>query len=193
MSRLPLGVGLSCLIAALVGPGLGGRAAAPAPAPREEEKAKADNSNALLKEYKGKLKVTASTSWPGWAPEKVIDGDPQSSWFTAGGDAAAKGTKPWVQIELPGDETVSRVTVLGNREPAWPTGFSVLSGSLELLDKDGKRLWYKEDDGAGDLHDFDFRPKEPVKGVRFLRFTSLGDQGDKNGYDDIAVAEIQAE
>jgi hypothetical protein len=190
MSRAAVGVvSFSCVFAALL---LGGRA------PAGDEKAapdrdKVENSNALFKEYRGKLKVTASTSWPTWGPEKVIDGDPNTSWFTAGGDAAAKGTKPWVQIELPGDEVVSRVTVLGNREPAWPTGFTVLSGSVELLDKDNKRLWYKEGEGAGKLFDFDFRPKEAVKGVRFIRFTSLGDQGDKNGYADIAVAEIQAE
>ena len=53
-----------------------------------------DNKNGLVKAYRDKLKVTASTFWPGWAPEKLIDGDEKTSWFSAQGDAAAKGKKP---------------------------------------------------------------------------------------------------
>jgi hypothetical protein len=191
MSRAALGVvSLSCVLAAFP---FGGRAPTAGEDKAAPDREKAANSNALFKEYRGKLTVTASTFWPTWGPERVIDGDAETSWFTAKGDAAAKGANPWVQVELPQDEVVSRVTVLGNREPAWRTGFTVLSGSVELLDKDKKRLWYKEGEGAGKLHDMDFRPKEAVKGVRYIRFTSLGDEGDKNAYDDVAVGEIQAE
>lgn len=160
---------------------------------KEVPKIKTDNTNALLKEYKGKITVTASTFWPTWEPSKVIDGNLETSWFSNRGDAAAKGTKPWVMLEFPQDETVKRVTVLGNREPAWLTGYTILAGTLEFRDKDQKRLWFDENEGVGNLRDFDFKPKTPIKNVRFIRFTSTRDQGDKNPYDDIAIAEIQIE
>src|SRR4051794_18905960 len=67
---------------------------------KEVPKIKTDNTNALLKEYKGKIKVTASTFWEGWEPAKVIDGNLETSWFSARGDAAAKGTKPWIMLEF---------------------------------------------------------------------------------------------
>lgn len=166
---------------------------AAAPLPDRPKPPKGPNSNALFKEHKGKLLVTASTFFTGWEPEKVLDGDEKTSWFTASGDTVTMGTKPWIKIELPQDEMVRRVTVLGNREPSWPTGYSVLSGLLELLDKDGKVLWSDEAEGADTAHDFQFVPKRPVKGVRFIRFTSLKDEGDKSPYNDIAIAEVQAE
>ena len=164
-------------------------AAAP-PEKEEKEAPYTDNKNGLVKEYKEKLVVTASTFWPGWPPELLLDGNPEKSWFSAGGDAAAKGTKPWVQVAFPGDETVTRVTILGNREAPWADNFSVLSGLVEFFDADGKVLWAEEQKGAGKRYDFEFRPKKPVKGVRSIKFTSLKDEGDKNGYDDIAIGEI---
>src|SRR5262245_16893448 len=83
-----------------------------------------DNKNTLVKTHRDKLKVTASTFFEGWAPEKAIDGDVETSWFTATGDAAAKGTKPWIMITFPEDVTVSRVSIVGNREPQWFDGYT---------------------------------------------------------------------
>lgn len=160
---------------------------------KEAPKVLTDNKNGLVKQYQDKLTVTASTFWPGWAPEKLIDGDPQTSWFSAGGDAAAKGTKPWVQVTFPQDVTVTRVTLLGNRELAWPDNFTVLSGLVEFLDADGKPLWTEEAEGAGKLRDFEFKPKKPVAKVRTIKFTALKDEGDKNGFDDIAIGEFLAD
>jgi hypothetical protein len=152
-----------------------------------------DNKNTLVKKYRDKLKATASTVYPGWPAEKVLDGNVETSWFSATGDTTTKGTKPWVNITFPEDVTVSRVTVLGNREPAWLKGYTILAGSLELLDGDGKRLFYDDNDGIGNFRDFDFKMKKPVGKVRSVRFTSLGDEGDQNPYVDIAIAEIQIE
>ena len=121
-----------------------------------------DNKNTLVRKYKDKLKVTASTTYPGWPAEKVIDGELKTSWFSATGDTVTKGTKPWVEITFPEDVTVKRVTVLGNREPAWLKGYTILAGSVELLDGDGKRLFYDDNDGIGNFRDFDFKPKKPL-------------------------------
>lgn len=162
-------------------------------APQVNPPVKTTNSNTILKEYKGKLTLTASTAWPGWPADKLVDGNVQTSWFSNSGDAVAQGTNPWVQIELPASETIKRVTILGNREPSWPKGFSILSGKLELFDKNEKRIYADEMDAAGDGKDFEFKLKEAVKDVRLIRFTSLKDEGDQTVYKDIAIGEILVE
>jgi hypothetical protein len=165
----------------------------PSPADKEPPKVASDNKNTLLKAYRGKLEATASTFWPNWKAERIIDGDDKTSWFSAQGDAAAKGKKPWVMVTFPEDVTVTRVTVLGNREPNWSNGYTILSGMVEFLDADGKQLWADENKGVGNRCDFEFKPEKPIKGVRSIKFTSLKDEGDKNPYDDIAVGELLAE
>ena len=202
MSRLGALVGGRCtaglfamafLLCVTAMPATGREPAKNPDADKETPKAPTDNKNGLVTKYHDKLEATASTSWAGWAPEKLIDGKPDTSWFSDRGDAAAKGTKPWVQFTFPEDVTVTRVTLLGNREPAWFDDFSVLSGVVEFLDADGKSLWVEEANGEGDRHDYEFKPKKPVKGVRSIKFTSLKDEGDKNGFDDIAIGEFLAD
>ncbi len=149
------------------------------------------NGNTLIRLYRNQLKLSASSTWPGWPPEKALDGDPQTSWFSAQDDSTAHGRKTWFQVTFPKDVTVRRVTVLGNREPAWPDGFSILSGGVTLLDADGKRLHYEETDGSGKFHDYDFVFGKPMLGVRSIRFTALGDQGKKTQYGDVAIGEFQ--
>jgi hypothetical protein len=152
-----------------------------------------DNKNTLVKKHRDELKVTASSFWVGWEPAKAIDGDLETSWFTERGDAAARGKKPWIMVTFPKDVTVTRVTILGNREPNWFDGYTILSGLVEFLDADGKRLWLDENEGVGNRRDFEFKPKKPIEKVRSIKFLSVKDQGDKNPYDDIAIAELQAE
>jgi hypothetical protein len=176
-------------VALLAGTGAG----PPAGTVKELPEAVKGNKNTLVKAYRGKLKVTASTFWPGWEPGKVIDENLETSWFTQRGDAAAKGTKPWVRVTFPEGVTVKRVTVVGNREPAWYDGYTIVSGLIELHDADGKLLWADENKGVGNRRDFAFVPKKPLAKVRSITFTSLKDQGDKNPYDDIAIAEILIE
>ena len=153
----------------------------------------AGNSNALVARHKDKLAVTASTFWPGWPPQYVVDGNKAKSWFTARGDTITKKTKPWVQVAFPEDVTVSRVTVYGNREKPWEKGFALLAGRLDLLGAAGKVVASEDYDGTGETKDFDCPFKQPVAGVRVVRFTALGDEGDRNTYDDIAVGEIEIE
>lgn len=154
-------------------------------------KVQTDNKNGLIKKYRDKLKLAASSSYPGWDCPKAIDSCLETSWFTNNNDSVAKGTKPWFEVKFPEDVTVTRVTILGNREPNWLKGYTILAGGLELLDKDGKRIHYEDNEGIGNFFDFDFKLKKPSKKVRAVRFKILGDQGDENPYGDIAIAEIQ--
>jgi hypothetical protein len=167
-------------------------AAAAGPSPKVP-KVVTDNKNTLVKEHRARLKVTASSFWPGWEPAKVIDGNVQTSWFSERGDAAARGKKPWLMVTFPKDVTVARVTILGNREPAWFDGYTIRSGMVEFLDGAGKRLWVDENEGVGNRRDFEFKPKKPIAHVRSIKFVSLKDEGDKNPYDDIAIAEFLVE
>jgi hypothetical protein len=160
---------------------------------KEKPKETKENKNTLIAAHKDKLTLSASSVFGGWPVERLVDGNKETSWFSASNDSAAKGTKPWVQIEFPEDVKVSRVNVLGNREPPYQKNYSVLSGVLELLDKDGSVLWSEELKGAGDAYDFEFTPKKPVEKVRSVKFTSLTDEGDKNDFGDIALGEILIE
>jgi hypothetical protein len=180
-------------VAGLCGVALLLAVAVAAPAPKPEKKDDGENQNTLVQKYKDKLQVTASSFYQGYPPDKIIDGDKLSSWYSASGDSAAQGRQPWVMIAFPEDVSVTRLTVLGNRDPTYPVGYSVLTGLAEFLDADGKVLWKEERDAAGDLKDFDFKPKELIKKVRSVRFTSVKDEGNVNGSQDIAIAEVLIE
>jgi hypothetical protein len=147
----------------------------------------------LMAKHAGALTITASTFWPGWPPERLIDGKRETSWFSAKGDAAARGKRPWIELKFPVDVDVKKVSILGNREPSWPSGFTVHYGVLELLDNNGKTLTTIKNEGKDKVADVDFVLKVPVSGVRAVRFTSLMDEGDQTQFDDIALGEILVE
>ena len=152
-----------------------------------------DNSSALVQKHHKELMLSASSEWVGWPMSYVVDGKIETSWFSAQDDSAAKGKRPWIALSFPEDVAVKRVTVLGNRDPQWPTGYSILAGRIELCDKDGKVLHKMENDGLGNGKDFDLKLEKAMEGVRCVRFTSLGDEGDKTPHGDIAVSELQVE
>jgi hypothetical protein len=162
---------------------------APTPAPTVAPK----RTTPLMASFAGRLVARASTTWPGWGPERLLDGDAQTSWFSARGDAAAFGKKPWVEVGFPVDVDVKRVLLLGNREPAWATGFTIQYGLLELFAADGRPLQAVKNEGKNRLADVDFVLKTPVRGVRTVRFTSLLDEGNQTQFEDIALAEILVE
>jgi hypothetical protein len=151
------------------------------------------NGNGLLKQFCGRVTMSASTFWPGWPAEKAIDGKLETSWFTARDDAAALDTKPWIKIAFPEAVTVKRVTVLGNREPAWLKGFTIKAGRLELLDGEGRVLWIREIVGQGSCFDFDYVPEKAVAGVNCVRFEARDDEGKLNSYADVAIGEMLVE
>jgi hypothetical protein len=152
-----------------------------------------DNRSGLIRQYRPRITMTASSTWPGWPPENAIDDNIQTSWFSAQNDAAANGTRPWLQVNFPEDVAVSRVTILGNRDPAWLIGFTILEGNLTLYDRKGQVLKTVPSKGTGNFRDFDFHFSPAVQGVRAVRFTSLADQGNQTQFGDIAIADFQVE
>ncbi len=152
-----------------------------------------ENSNWAIKEYASSLNVTCSSNWSGWSAKRLIDGDVNTSWFSAKHDSVAFGSNPWIEVYFPQDLDVKRVSILGNREPRWLNGFAVLCGNLEYFDAKDKKLLGQQLDSFGTTNDFDFRSFMPVSGVRRIRFTSLSDEGNINSYKDASLAEIQIE
>ena len=174
-----LTVGLACAATLAGGP--------PNPGPTRT------NTNALITKHRADLKLSASSTWPGWPPENAVDGKLQTSWFSAQDDSVGQGKAPWCQVTFPADVVVSRVTIQGNRDPAWLEGFSILAGKVELFDANGKLLKGEESEAAVKFHDFDFVFRTPVSRVRSIRFTALGDQGKQTQYGDVAIGEFQVE
>lgn len=159
----------------------------------DEAPAAAPNSNAIIKQHQDKLKLTCSSYWSGWPPARAFDGDVTTSWFTARGDAAAKGTMPWIEVEFPADVSVRRVTLAANREAPWEIGYTIRVGRVEFFDADGKVLLARSGELGGKQEELEVRPATPIAAVRRIRFTSLQDDGDKNPYDDLAIGEMLVE
>jgi hypothetical protein len=136
---------------------------------------------------------SASSTFPGWPVTNATDGNVQTSWYSSSNDSAAKGKATYFQIEFASPEAVRRVTILGNRDPAYLKGYTILAGRLELFDRSQRVLARRESEGTGNLRDFDFVFAKPIPGVKIVRFTSLDDEGDQNAYGDVAIAEFQVE
>jgi hypothetical protein len=152
-----------------------------------------DNRNALVKKYRARLRLTASSVWGGWPTSNALDGNIETSWFSAHGDAAALGRSPWLQANFPENVAVSRVTILGNRDPAWLTGYTILEGRLTVYGARGQVIRTVANKGVGNFRDFDYKFDPPLKGVRAIRFTSLKDQGNHTVHKDIGLAEFQVD
>ncbi len=167
--------------------------AAKEPATCDSAPVKRTVTTPLMARFAGRITTSASSTWSGWPSERLVDGDLDTSWFSAEGDAAAFGKKPWVQLRFPEPIVVAKVSLLGNREPDWSTGFSIHFGLLELIDDKGAVLASIKNEERNTSADIDFRLKAPVARVRAVRFTSLMDDGDRTEWRDIALAEVLVE
>ena len=144
------------------------------------------NSNAIINAYRNAIVVTASSEWQGWEAKKAFDDDSFTSWFTKPNQV----NDPWIRVAFPNDVVVRRVTILGNREPNFSTGYGVRNGRLELFDRDENLIASRELACIGERYDFECAFKTPYTRVRFIRFTSTRDERN-NRY--IAIGEFQVE
>ena len=152
-----------------------------------------DNRNLLIAAAPAEVTVSASSSYGGWPASNATDGKLQTSWYSDSNDSAAHGRAPFIQLSFATPSIVRRVTVLGNRDPSYLQGYTILTGKLELLDASGRVIGSFTTAGVGNRRDFDFRLPAPAANVTTIRFTSLADEGNQNPYGDVAIAEIQVE
>lgn len=129
--------------------------------------------------------VTASSNFSGYPLGRAIDGNLDTSWFTAGGDAANKGTSPFFEVQLPEDSTITELRMFGNREFA--NGFDFFAGIFQLFAADGSVLF---DSGIVNLPApvRDIALTVPnIASVRRVRFTATDDESDTPGFAELQV------
>lgn len=169
----------------------------PPPPPPEDLKelppVETDNKSLLVAGDPSTITVRASSEYPGWPATNATDGNIKTSWYSNRDDSAAKGASPFLQLEFRVPVVVRRVTVLGNRDPAFLNGYTIIKGRIDIYDSRERLLASMKSDGTGNRRDFDFKLETPAYNARMVRFTSLADEGTQNQYGDVAIAEIQIE
>ena len=126
-----------------------------------------------------------SSSFSSFGPERIVDGDLNTSWFTASGDAVNQGTTPFLEIILPGDAAVNELRMFGNREFA--NGFDFFAGIFQLFDNNGIELF---NSGEVDLPAPDrdaIVPIPDISGTRRVRFTATADESADPGFAELEV------
>lgn len=145
------------------------------------------NSNALVIKHQDTLKLTASSEWNGWPVRHLMDGNEDTSWYSHTPDTTATArNNPTVTLTFAEDVKVTRVTVLGNRDPAFPRGYTVSEGVIELLDANGKVLSKDALKGVGAKSDFDLTLAQPTT-ARTVRFTMTKSEQGSCGLGELLV------
>ena len=122
--------------------------------------------------------VTSSSFFPNFPSDQAIDGNIQTSWFTAIGDAANLRTAPFIEVTLPQDGSVAQVRLLGNRQN--PDGFDFLAGIFQAFDLEDNEIF-----NSGEVPlpgpTRDIAVPIDLDGVRRVRFTSTDDESSEPG------------
>ena len=142
---------------------------------------------------RARLRIEASSSYPGWPATNAIDGEETTSWYSGSNDSVAQGKRPFVYLELEDPAPLRTVTILGNRDPSFYDGYAILEGQLDVFDGAGRLATSLSQKSAGERHDFKFELPRNLEGVGALRFTSTRDEGRRNHWGDVAIAEILLE
>ena len=137
--------------------------------------------------------MQASSEYPGWPASNVLDHDESTSWFSGGNDSVARGSQPWLLFSLSRPARLRLVRVLGNRNPSFPLGYSVLELRMDVLDGEGQVLASEASRSPAPPHDFMFSLRERALEAHGVRLTVLLDEGGKNPYGDVALGEVQIE
>ena len=147
-------------------------------------------STNLTQLFNAQLTLNVSSSFAGFPPERAVDDDLDTSWFTADGNACNVGPCPFFEIVFPEDVTVSQLQMFGNRE--FPDGFDFLAGIFQLKAVDGTPLY---NSGVIDLpapnRDVTLAINPNVANVRSVRFTATANEGPTAGESAPGFAELK--
>ncbi|MFN7962562.1 MAG: Ig-like domain-containing protein [Thermoanaerobaculia bacterium] len=128
--------------------------------------------------------VNVSSSSPSFPASRAVDGDPQTSWFTAVGDAANRRTSPFIEVVLPSAQSVAQIRLLGNRQNA--DGFDFFAGIFQAFDDSGAEIF-----NSGELllpaPSRDIAVPVDLDNVRRVRFTATADESNTPGLSEIQV------
>ncbi|MFO0615770.1 MAG: discoidin domain-containing protein [Polyangiaceae bacterium] len=139
--------------------------------------------------------ITASTSYAGYDVARLLDGKLETSWFSAQNDSASAGSPTFVEVAFRRPRPLRKVVIMGNREPRWMDGFAIREGRLDVFDVRGDLVSSTTSAAIGDRSDFSFDLGNEVgsDAVSRVRFTSTSDDGGRNAWRDVAIAEILLE
>jgi hypothetical protein len=167
--------------------------AAPSPSASIEPEEELPPKPAATLPLYARANVEVSSSYPGWPASNAVDGNEETSWYSGSNDSVAQGKKPFYQLTFKEPTPVRTVTILGNRDPAFLNGYAILAGQLDVFDASGRLVATITQTSDGQRHDFVFRLPQTAEGVKTLRFTSTRDEGKRNWWGDVAIAEVQVE
>lgn len=118
-----------------------------------------------------------------FGPERGVDGNVNTSWFTKSGDARNRGEAPFFEVTFPLDVLVLGIRLRGNRE--WPEGFDFERGEFELFDEGGDVIFSKKASLPSPDRDLELQLSQTR--VRRVRFTSLDDEGNSPGFGELEI------
>ncbi len=126
-----------------------------------------------------------ATSFSGSStPDRAVDGNTLTSWFTAVGDAANKRSSPFIEVTLPEDVNVAQIKLLGNRQNS--EGFDFFAGEFQAFDAADVEVF-----NSGELllpgPIRDIAVPVDLDGVRRVRFTATADESNTPGLSEIQV------
>jgi PKD repeat protein len=131
-----------------------------------------------------RVRTNVSSSSSGFAPGRAIDGDLNTSWFTAAGDAANRGTTPFYEVIFPLNATVVQINMRGNHRHAKEYHFS--RGRIEVFDAAGGVLLAQTVDLPAPDRNVDIDIPDQT-GVRRVRFTGLADESSTPGFAELEI------
>jgi hypothetical protein len=140
--------------------------------------------------------AVATSTLPNYPAAQVNDGNLSTSWYAAKGSCTAtQGTTTYgcgpgfggaqptaIALQWASPQTIGHVRLYGNRDA--PTGFNVLTGTIQLFDGNG-HVVQSVDVATGAMGDFE-TTFQPVSGVIVVQEALITAESDEPG-----VAELQ--
>jgi len=128
--------------------------------------------------------LNVSSTYAGWDKERLIDGNLDTSWFTALNDAANLGKSPFVELIFPQPVMVEGLNFRGNRE--YKEGYDILEGVLVINSSSGRSFEYLVSFPPPD-RDFDIKFKAKLKNITSIKLTFTKDESPEPGLAEIEV------
>jgi hypothetical protein len=139
----------------------------------------------------GEGEVQASSTYPGYSPEMVRDGELSSSWFSAGSKVdGSTSFFRWTGIQ---DDWIGSITLISNREhivPDYRTGFGFGLVTIQVLDASGNVV-YEEIAELPGTPDPDITVKPEVVGREIVMIFTGHESPDCGGFAELQIGVVR--
>lgn len=107
-----------------------------------------------------------------WAKSRLIDGNLNTSWFTAVNDAANLGKSPYIEVIFPQPVNIKGVNLKGNRE--YQNGYDIFEGILIVNSQSGSSSYNVKFPEPN--RDFDISFNQNINSVNSIKFQITKDE-----------------